>query len=136
MQVLAGPGSGKTRVIAYRIAELIHRGVRASSILALTFTKKAADEMRDRVTYIVGADAASSIKISTIHSFCCRILRQFSDQPNFTIYDDADTLKIVKQLLKSLRNDLMDEYDNDIEESMEKLASASSIRNIISFLKF
>ena len=86
--VLAGPGSGKTRVITTRIAALINSGVRPYNICAITFTNKAADEMRQRVAAFGAADG---VHISTFHSLCVRILRTYADfahlNPNFTIYD-------------------------------------------------
>src|SRR5204862_1814830 len=98
--VLAGPGSGKTRVITFRIANLIHQGVRPSQILAITFTNKAAGEMRQRVEAML---PGNRIWISTFHSFGVRILRQHGERlgldRNFTIYDQDDRLKIVKAAL-------------------------------------
>ncbi len=101
--VLAGPGSGKTRVITYRIAALIDSGVRPHNICAITFTNKAAEEMRQRA---VAVGASSRVHISTFHSLCVRILRQYCDKaginPNFNIYDESDQAKCVKQALKDL----------------------------------
>ena len=74
--ILAGAGSGKTRALTYRVANLIDHGVPAWSILALTFTNKAAREMKDRVRQLIGEDQAESAWISTIHSTCARILRR------------------------------------------------------------
>ncbi len=94
--VLAGPGSGKTRVITYRIAALIDSGVRPCNICAITFTNKAAEEMRQRA-FALGSTAGAHI--STFHSLCVRILRQYADQAgihqNFSIYDDADQAKSI-----------------------------------------
>jgi len=99
--VLAGPGSGKTRVITYRIAALIDSGVRPCNICAITFTNKAAEEMRQRA-FALGASGGAHI--STFHSLCVRILRQYADQtgihPNFSIYDDADQARCIKQAIK------------------------------------
>jgi DNA helicase-2/ATP-dependent DNA helicase PcrA len=99
--VLAGPGSGKTRVITYRIAALIDSGVRPYNICAITFTNKAAEEMRQRA-FALGASAGAHI--STFHSLCVRILRQYADQagihPNFSIYDDSDQARCIKQAVK------------------------------------
>ena len=96
--VLAGPGSGKTRVITYRIAALIDRGVRPYNICAITFTNKAANEMRERATAL---GASGGAHISTFHSLCVRILRQYADEAgisgNFSIYDAADQSKCIKQ---------------------------------------
>ncbi|MBI4443182.1 MAG: UvrD-helicase domain-containing protein, partial [Acidobacteria bacterium] len=108
--ILAGAGSGKTRVITYRIAYLIdHCGVSPEKLLAVTFTNKAADEMRSRVEALVRTpqlDRWSRPWISTFHSFCVRVLRE--DGPriglprDFSIYDEADQLSVVKACLKQL----------------------------------
>ncbi len=98
--VLAGPGSGKTRVITRRIARLIERGVRPWEILAITFTNKAARAMSDRVQTLL---PGKRIWISTFHSFCARMLRDHGRsvglQPNFSIYDTSDQQQIIKQVL-------------------------------------
>jgi DNA helicase-2/ATP-dependent DNA helicase PcrA len=100
--VIAGPGSGKTRVITNRIAALIESGVSPWNICAITFTNKAADEMRQRV---VGMGIRSGSHISTFHSLCARILRQYADKaginPNFSIYDDAEQTKCMKEAMKA-----------------------------------
>ena len=106
--VVAGPGSGKTRVLTHRIAYLIQeRGVLPDQILAVTFTNKAAREMRDRIERLVGERAAAGLVMGTFHSFGVRVLRQnpgiVSDRlgllPNFLIYDDADQLDRAKQAI-------------------------------------
>lgn len=98
--ILAGPGSGKTRVITRRVAYLLRQGVRPSSILAITFTNKAASEMRQRVEALA---PGNRIWMSTFHSFGVRILRQYADRVgidrNFTIYDQSDRAKVVKAAL-------------------------------------
>ena len=100
--VLAGPGSGKTRVITYRIAALIASGVLPSNICAITFTNKAADEMRTR--YLATLGASPGTHISTFHSLCVRILRQYAEQshlkPNFSIYDASDQARCMKAAVK------------------------------------
>jgi DNA helicase II / ATP-dependent DNA helicase PcrA len=100
--VLAGPGSGKTRVITCRVANLIAQGIRPSSILAITFTNKAAGEMRQRVEALL---PGNRLWISTFHSFGVRILRQYADRMqldrNFTIYDQADRVRMVKLALEA-----------------------------------
>ncbi len=107
--LLAGAGSGKTRVLTHRVAYLIEEeGVNPYNILAITFTNKAAEEMRDRVDRIVSF-GAQSVWVSTFHSLCVRILRRFIDrldyQTNFTIYDSDDQKAVVKNCLKKLNMD-------------------------------
>lgn len=105
LAIFAGAGSGKTRVITYRIAHLIERGVRPSSIFAVTFTNKAAREMRERVESLVG-DSARGIWLGTFHSMCGRILRESGHligvDRNFTIYDDSDQVSLVRAIIKKL----------------------------------
>ena len=99
--VLAGPGSGKTRVITNRIAALIHSGVAPYNICAITFTNRAADAMRQRV---IAAGTPVGAQISTFHSLCVRILRKYADRAsirsNFSIYSQADQTRCVKQAIK------------------------------------
>ncbi len=101
--IFAGAGSGKTRVITYRIARLIEKGVEPYRILAVTFTNKAANEMRSRVNHLVG-EKSRYLWMGTFHSVCGRILRQSGKEigidSNFVIYDDSDQLAVVKNLLK------------------------------------
>jgi len=100
--IVAGAGSGKTRVLTRRIASLVARGVAPWRILAITFTNKAADEMRRRVVELVGEDA-DRMWVSTFHSACVRILRRNADRigyrSNFTIYDDADSRRLIEHIL-------------------------------------
>jgi DNA helicase-2/ATP-dependent DNA helicase PcrA len=104
--VIAGPGSGKTRVITYRIAALIDSGVQPYNICAITFTNKAAEEMRQRA-FALGASAGAHI--STFHSLCVRILRQYADKaginPSFSVYDESDQARCIKQAVKDCRLD-------------------------------
>jgi len=104
--VLAGPGSGKTRVITRRIAHLLNQGIRPYQILAITFTNKAAGEMRQRVETML---PNSRVFISTFHSFGVRFLKQYADRlnidPNFTIYDQSDRVRMVKNALEACRID-------------------------------
>lgn len=107
--ITAGAGSGKTKVLTCRIAHLLELGVVPYRILAITFTNKAAKEMKERVTNLVGAQA-DSIWLSTFHSFCAKLLRFEIDgfhgyTRNFTIYDSSDQLVLVKDCLKKLNLD-------------------------------
>ena len=113
--ILAGAGSGKTKVLTSRIAYLIQNGVRPKSILAVTFTNKAAKEMKIRIGNIVGENVIKYMWIGTFHSICGRILRENIDKysfqsgkkldKNFTIYDDNDTNAVIKQAIKKLNID-------------------------------
>lgn len=106
MMVVAGAGSGKTRVLTHRIAHLIDQGVDPFSILALTFTNKAAREMKGRIGKIVGEADARNIWMGTFHSVFARILRIESERinypSNFTIYDTQDSRSVIKDVIKSL----------------------------------
>src|SRR3954452_17052734 len=100
--ILAAAGSGKTRVITRRVAWLLRQGVRPAHILAITFTNKAAGEMRQRVEALV---PGSRVSMSTFHSFGARLLRQYAERfnvgRNFTIYDQNDRTKVVKDALEA-----------------------------------
>ena len=101
--MLAGPGSGKTRVIAQRIARLIQRGVRPSNLLALTFTNRAAREMATRVSKLL---PGTRVAVSTFHSFCARLLRSEAAlvglRSNFSIYDTSDQNQLIRRILHEL----------------------------------
>ncbi len=103
VMIIAGAGSGKTRVLTYRIAHLMGKGVDPFNILSLTFTNKAAREMRDRIEKVVGTDARN-LWMGTFHSVFARILRSEADKlgypSNFTIYDSEDTKSLIRQILK------------------------------------
>ena len=107
--ILAGAGSGKTRALTYRVANLIDHGVPAYRILALTFTNKAAREMKSRVEQLVGAEDAGSAWISTFHSTCARILRRDIEKigysRSFVIYDEDDQGRVLKELYRQLNVD-------------------------------
>lgn len=104
--VIAGAGSGKTRVLTYKVVDLLHHGFEPYRILALTFTNKAAREMKQRITEIVGEKVASRIWMGTFHSIFLRILRRHADllgfKTGFTIYDTADSRSLVKMIVKDL----------------------------------
>lgn len=107
--VMAGAGSGKTRVLTYRIANLLAHGVPSWQILAITFTNKAAAEMKNRAEKLIGANAAK-VWISTFHSFCARILRREIDvtgkyTTNYIIYDSSDSKAVLRECLKELNLD-------------------------------
>ena len=134
--ILAGAGSGKTKVLTVRIAHLLAQGVNPYEILAITFTNKAAKEMKSRVEGLVG-DVANRIWLSTFHSFCAKFLRFELDNflgynSNFTIYDTSDSQAVIKAALKALNLD--DKYYPvgamiaAISEAKNKLLFASDFR--------
>ncbi len=104
--VIAGAGSGKTRVLTYRVAHLINNGVDAFSVLALTFTNKAAREMKDRIIKLVGGGEAKNVWMGTFHSIFARILRieaqKLGFTSNFSIYDNDDSKRLIKNVLKEM----------------------------------
>lgn len=109
MLILAGAGSGKTKVLTCRIAHLLQQGVRPYRILAITFTNKAAAEMRERVDRMAGA-AARDVWLFTFHAFCARLLRYELENlngyaNNFAIYDTSDSKNLIKQVLKEMNLD-------------------------------
>jgi DNA helicase-2/ATP-dependent DNA helicase PcrA len=125
--ILAGAGSGKTRVITYRVAHLIeNRGVRPEQILAVTFTNKAADQMKFRIRNLLRGPRSGDPLISTFHSLCVRILRREIEAlkytRDFTIYDEADQLQVVKSAMKDLKVD-------------DRLVTAKTIQSRISHAK-
>jgi len=124
--ILAGAGSGKTRVITYRIAYLISQGIRPENILAVTFTNKAAGEMKERVVKLLGEKKKISLWIGTFHSICARILRreikQIGFESNFSIYDTSDQISLIKEILRLLGFD-------------EKMFNPNTIANKISSIK-
>ena len=126
VMVIAGAGSGKTRVLTYRIAYLMEMGVDPFSILALTFTNKAAKEMKERIGLIVGEKNAKSLWMGTFHSIFARILRSESEylgySSNFSIYDTQDSERLISSIIKELKLD-------------KDLYKHRNIRNRISSLK-
>ncbi len=108
VMIIAGAGSGKTRVLTFRIANIVHKGVDPFNILALTFTNKAAKEMRNRIEKLVGGNARN-LWMGTFHSVFARILRQEAERigypSNFTIYDSDDSKSLIKTILKEMNID-------------------------------
>ncbi len=125
--ILAGAGSGKTRALTYRVANLIDHGVPAWSILALTFTNKAAKEMKNRVEQLIGAEKAEEAWISTFHSTCARILRRDIEKigysRSFTIYDDDDQQRVLKEILKQQN---IDDRFLPVKEIRAKISDAKN----------
>jgi DNA helicase II / ATP-dependent DNA helicase PcrA len=126
MMVIAGAGSGKTRVLTYKVAHLIESGLDPFRILALTFTNKAAREMKERVVQILGSTDAKNIWMGTFHSVCARLLRMYGNNlgypQNFTIYDTDDAKSLIRSIVKELDLD-------------PKVYTASSILHRISSAK-
>jgi len=129
--VIAGAGSGKTRVLTYRIAHMIKNGIDPFNIMALTFTNKAAREMTDRISNIIGNNEALNITMGTFHSVFSRILRVNADRigypSNFTIYDSQDSKSLLKDIIKSLNLDDKTYNPNNISS---RISSAKN--NLIS----
>jgi DNA helicase-2/ATP-dependent DNA helicase PcrA len=125
--VIAGAGSGKTRVLTYRIAYLLQQGVPAHHILALTFTNKAAAEMKERIGKLIGFDLARSLWMGTFHSIFARILRSEAEKlgftSNFTIYDTSDTKSLIKSILKDLK---LDDKTYKISDVYGRISSAKN----------
>ena len=124
--VIAGAGSGKTRVLTYKIAYLLQQGYMPWNILALTFTNKAAKEMKERIGKLVGEERARYLNMGTFHSIFARILRREGEavgyHSNFTIYDEADSRSLLKSIIKELNQD-------------EKVYKPASVHNRISMAK-
>ena len=138
--LLSGAGSGKTRVITYRIAYLIHQcKISPFNILAVTFTNKAAGEMKTRIADLVGENVSQRIWVSTFHSSCSRILRQHIDRlgysTSFTIYDSSDQITLIKSVLKEmqLREELNNPkaVQNRISNAKNQLMSPAEYENDI-----
>ncbi|MDM1398655.1 UvrD-helicase domain-containing protein [Myroides odoratimimus] len=133
MIVIAGAGSGKTRVLTLRIAYLMHQGVDAFNILALTFTNKAAREMKVRIAQIVGSSEAKNLWMGTFHSVFAKILRAEADKlgypSNFTIYDSQDSQRLIGQIIKEMQ------LDKDIYKPKEILSRISSYKNSLITVK-
>ncbi len=125
--IVAGAGSGKTRVLTSRIAYILASGVPASRVLALTFTKKAAGEMKERVAMMVGAGNARQLVMGTFHAVFVRFLREFAGSlgypEHFTIYDTADSISAIKSCLKEL------ELDDKVYKPKDVLSRISMAKN-------
>lgn len=133
MIIIAGAGSGKTRVLTVRIAYLMSLGVDAFNILALTFTNKAAREMKKRIGDIVGTAEAKNLWMGTFHSVFARILRSESDKlgypSNFTIYDTQDSVRLISAIIKEMQ------LDKDIYKPKQILGRISSYKNSLITVK-
>ncbi|MGB2088615.1 MAG: ATP-dependent helicase, partial [Psychroflexus salarius] len=133
MIVIAGAGSGKTRVLTFRIAHLMHQGVDPFNILALTFTNKAAREMKNRIAQIVGSNEAKNLWMGTFHSVFAKILRIEGDKlgypSNFTIYDSNDSQQLMRSIIKEMN------LDKDIYKYKQILSRISSFKNSLITVK-
>jgi DNA helicase-2/ATP-dependent DNA helicase PcrA len=133
MIIIAGAGSGKTRVLTVRISYLMSLGVDAFNILALTFTNKAAREMKKRIGDIVGAAEAKNLWMGTFHSVFARILRSEADKlgypSNFTIYDTQDSVRLISAIIKEMQ------LDKDIYKPKQVLGRISSYKNSLITVK-
>lgn len=127
VMVIAGAGSGKTRVLTYRVAYLLSKGVDAFNILSLTFTNKAAREMKERIGKIVGESEAKNLWMGTFHSIFARILRIEAERlgypTNFTIYDADDSRKVISNIIKEKN------LDKDIYKAKTVASRISSLKN-------
>lgn len=133
MIVIAGAGSGKTRVLTLRIAYLMHQGVDAFNILSLTFTNKAAREMKSRIAQIVGNSEAKNLWMGTFHSVFAKILRAEADKlgypSNFTIYDSQDSARLISQIIKEMQ------LDRDVYKPKQVLSRISNFKNSLITVK-
>ncbi len=133
MIIIAGAGSGKTRVLTVRIAYLMSQGVDAFNILALTFTNKAAREMKSRIAQIVGSGEAKNLWMGTFHSVFAKILRAEADKlgfpSNFTIYDTQDSVRLISAIIKEKQ------LDKDIYKPKQVLGRISSFKNSLITVK-
>ena len=133
MIVIAGAGSGKTRVLTFRIAYLMAQGVDPFNILALTFTNKAAREMKSRISKIVGASEGKNLWMGTFHSIFAKILRFEADKlgypPNFTIYDTQDSHSVIRAVIKEMH------LDKDIYKYKQVYSRISSYKNSLITVK-
>ena len=127
--VIAGAGSGKTRVLTFKIVHLLYQGIDPWRILALTFTNKSANEMRERIKAMVGERTASRLWMGTFHSIFRRILAAHTDRigfkPGFTIYDSADSKALVKTIIKEM------DLDDKIYKPSVVLNAISGAKNAL-----
>lgn len=127
MIIIAGAGSGKTRVLTYRIAHLMNQGIDAFNILSLTFTNKAAREMKERIGSVVGSSEAKNLWMGTFHSVFARILRSEGHHlgfpSNFTIYDTQDSVRLLTSIIKEMQ------LDKEIYKAKQVLSRISSFKN-------
>ncbi len=133
MIVIAGAGSGKTRVLTYRIAYLMSKGVDPFNILALTFTNKAAKEMKKRISQIVGSSEAKNLWMGTFHSIFAKMLRFEADKlgypSNFTIYDTQDSQRLISAIIKEMA------LDKDVYKYKQVYSRISSYKNSLITVK-
>jgi len=142
--VVAGAGSGKTRVLTYKIAYLIAKGVAPYRILALTFTNKAAREMRERISKLIGNDLAAMLQMGTFHSIFAKMLRSDAEylgySSNFTIYDTSDSKSLIRKVIKDLK--LNKDYYKDgqvygrISKAKNNLVTWQSYKDNIDLRKY
>ena len=128
--IMAGAGSGKTRVLTYKIAYLLDQGAEPSEVMALTFTNKASKEMKSRIATLVGTKKASQLWSGTFHSIFAKILRKYSSllgfPSTFTIYDGSDAKNAIKLCIKELQ------LDDKIYKPNVVLSRISSAKTILS----
>ncbi len=134
VMIIAGAGSGKTRVITYRVAHLIRNGVDSFNILVLTFTNKAAREMRERITHLVGPEA-KNIWMGTFHSVFAKLLRVEADKlgypNNFTIYDTDDSKSVLRAILKEMN---LDDKLYSVNFVLNRISAAKN--NLVSWMEY
>lgn len=133
MIIIAGAGSGKTRVLTYRIARLMEQGVDAFNILSLTFTNKAAREMKERISKVVGYSESKSLWMGTFHSVFARILRSEADKlgfpSNFTIYDSQDSVRLIGAIIREMN------LDKERYKAKQILNRISSFKNSLTTVR-
>jgi len=125
--ILAGAGTGKTRVVTARIAHMINEGIKPENILSVTFTNKAASEMRERVQDMVRGGKGKKVVLGTFHAFCAKMLREFAEhvgyKKNFVIYSQNDQISLMKRVLKGL---LIKEENMDPQAALSRISKAKN----------